>query len=158
MFIPPEEKNKFLQKLYRLFNIRLRSEKEIIDYLKFKKKIENGELIDDLINTLKDQRLIDDLSFAKSWVLSRSRKLGPKVIKIELLQKGISKEIIDRVMGLAVDEEKVAEELLNKKVKGWRNLKPMEFRKKAYDFLLRRGFEYNIVKDIVEKYIKKEYN
>ena len=152
MLTTPEEKNKFLQKLYRLFNIRLRSEKEIRDYLKFKKKIENDELISDLINTLKDQRLIDDLIFAKSWVLSRSRKKGPKVIKIELLQKGIDKEIIDEVMGLVDGGEQVAEELFNKKIKGWKNLEPMKFKQKAYDFLTRKGFEYSVIEKVVKKY------
>lgn len=156
-------KEKLLQKIYRLFNIRQRSEKEIRDYLKFKRKLKiSQKIIDDLIEILKSQGLINDLEFTKAWIESRSKKYGVNRIKQELFRKGIDREIIEEVTsGQRAHEgegysNEVAQKLLEKKIERWKNLKPMEFRKKAYEFLLRRGFEYEVVKSVVEKIFKKE--
>lgn len=159
------EVGKLMERMYGLFNIRQRSEKEVRNYLKtlsFKRKIkEQGELsemvIDSVVDKLKRKGMVNDLQFAKSWMEARSKKKGPLVIKGELFQKGIDREIIDEVMGGqdTTNEEQVAQNLLEKRMERWKNLKPMEFKKKAYDFLMRRGFEYDLVKSIVEKELRK---
>lgn len=146
---------KVLQKVYRLLSWRDRSEKEIRDYLK--RKTENLEQI---LNQLKEQGYINDERFAREWVESRrrSKQKGAKAIKLELLQKGIDKEIIEKVVSSQlsdVSEEQIAEKALEKKIKIWQNLEALEFRKKATDFLMRKGFEYEIVKAIVDKFLKK---
>lgn len=72
---------------------------------------------------------------------------------MELFQKGIDREIIEEVVRLQVtgySEEDLARQALEKKMKAWRNLPAQEFKKKATEFLLRRGFDYSIVKDAVE--------
>lgn len=183
-----EIKNKLLQKLYRLFSIRQRSEKEVRDYFKIKNKqsfpspnserkklkIKNksiipDEIIDQLINDFKQKNFINDLEFAKAWVESRSQKLGLRVIKQELFQKGVDREIIEEVISEQVtiySEQQTAEKILEKKMRVWKNLPPSELsekslrdlKKKAYDFLLRRGFDYEVVKDVIEKFIKRDYN
>lgn len=160
------EVGKLMERMYRLFNIRQRSEKEVRNYLKnlsFKRKLKGEEevselVISELVENLKKKGIVNDEEFAKAWVEARSKKKGLRVIKLELLQKGISREIIEEVISGQVtgySEEEVAEKLLGRKIEAWINLPTMEFKKKAYQFLLRRGFEYDIVKDIVEKYLKK---
>ncbi len=157
------EVGKLMERMYRLFNLRLRSEKEIRDYLKnlsYKRKIKDQEQISEaaielLINKLKQKRLINDEEFAKSWVEARSRKKGKIALKLELIQKGIDKEIIEEVISEVTGEQQIAEKLLSKKLEPWKNLPRLEFRKKAYDFLMRRGFDYEIVKVVVEKNLKK---
>lgn len=167
--IKEAEVGKLMERMYRLFNIRQRSEKEVIDYLKnlsFKRKAKEQEgisafIVDTIVSTLKESRLINDEQFAQSWVDARKKKKGPRVIKQELFQKGIDKEIIEGVISSQAadyDGQIVAEQLLEKKMRVWKNLPKMELKKKAYDFLLRRGFEYEIVKDIIEKIMKKEYD
>ena len=47
------------------------------------------------------------------------------------------------------------EKLLERKLKSWKNLELIELKKKAIDFLLRRGFEFGVVKAVVEKLSKK---
>lgn len=151
-------KKALLQKLYRLFSIRQRSEKEIRDYLQFhqKEKIEN-KVIDELVEVLKRQGLVNDLEFAKNWLEARSKKKGLRVIKRELFQKGIDREIIEEVIGgqSMENSELVARKLIDKKLERWKNLPPMELKKKAIDFLLRRGFDYAQVKSIVENTLRK---
>src|SRR3989344_6578831 len=160
------EIGKLMERMYGLFNIRQRSEEEVRRYLRnlsFKRKIKDKEEISDtvtesLVNRLKQKRLLNDEQFAKSWVEARSKKKGKIALKAELIQKGINREIIDEVMSGGVTNERqgqVAEKLLNKKMARWKNLLPLEFRKKAYEFLLRRGFEYEVVREIVENLTKK---
>lgn len=160
------EVGKLMERLYRLFNIRPRSEKEVRDYLRnlsFKRKIKDqGEIseqaIELLVNKLNQKGLLNDEQFARSWVESRRKKKGLRVLKQELFQKGISKEIIEEVISEQVvgySGQEVAEKLLEKKMRAWKNLPPMEFKKKAFDFLFRRGFEYAQVKNIVENTLRK---
>ncbi len=104
--------------------------------------------------------MLNDLEFARSWVESRKKKKGKRLIKQELIQKGINKEIIEEILNNSnhlnrVDEQKVAENLIEKKMKIWKNLSSLEFKKKAYDFLMRRGFDWEIVKCVVENILKK---
>lgn len=162
------EVGKLIERIYGLFNIRQRSEKEVKDYLRnlsFKRKVKDQEeisiqSIDLVIEKLKQKRLLNDEEFAKSWVEVRSKKKGITAIKAELYKKGISKEIIDRVVSLQssdIRQEEVAGRLLEKRWSRLHSLPPLERKRKAYEFLLRRGFEYELVKQIVEKLTKKEY-
>ena len=142
------EVGKLMGRMYRLFNIRQRSEKEIRDYLT---RLQFTPLvIDRTVELLKKKGLINDLEFAKIWVEIRKKRKGARLIKFELKQKGISKEIIEEVLNLVINEEQVAKEILERKLKAWKNLSDMEFRKKATDFLMRRGFEYSVVKKVVD--------
>lgn len=167
------EVGKLMERMYGLFNIRQRSEKEIRDYFRIKNfelRIKHKELISDLIieqiiKRLYQKKLLNDKEFAKVWVSSRSKKKGMQAVKSELYKKGIDKEIIEEAVssqysaclpgGQAIRQESVADELLSKRWSRLQNLSPLERKKKAYEFLLRRGFEYELVKEVVEKLLKK---
>jgi regulatory protein len=159
------EVGKLMERVYGLSNIRMRSEKEIRNYLKtlsFKRKVKGEEeispiVIESTIDKAINKGLINDLEFAKAWVESRSKKKGPQIIKRELFQKGIDREIIEEVISEQVtgySQERTAEKLLERKERIWKNLPILEFKKKALDFLIRRGFEYSLSKDVVEKLAK----
>lgn len=163
------EVGKLMGRMYNLLTMRLRSEKEIRDYIRklnFKKKVKDQEeissvVIELLIENLKNKGLINDEAFARAWVESRrrSKQKGVNVLKSELFQKGIDREIIEevtRVGSLESSEEQLAKETLEKKLKIWKNLSALEFRKKATEFLIRRGFNYSIAKEVVDNYLQKE--
>lgn len=162
------EVGKLMERMYGLFDIRQRSEKEVRDYLRnlsFKRKVKGEEEISDaaiqlLINKLTQKQLLSDENFAKSWVEARrrSKKKGKLALKQELFQKGIAKEIIEEALSSQslAGEQKLAEEAVNKKLRSWDKLSDLEFKKKAYEFLTRRGFEYEVTKNVIEKLIKKE--
>jgi regulatory protein len=156
-------------RMYGLFNVRQRSEKEVRDYLRrlsFKRKLKDQEQISDLIaeeviQKLKQKELINDEAFAAAWAQSRrsSKRKGINAIKAELYQKGIGRETIEEVISSqssATSEDQLAREALEKKMKIWQNLPELEFKKKATEFLIRRGFEYSVVKDVVDKTQKNE--
>lgn len=163
------EVGKLAERMHRWFALRQHSEKEVRDYFRVKnlesrvkgREEISGLVIDALIETLKKKGMVNDLEFAKSWVEARrkSKQKGMKAIKAELFQKGIDKEIIEevtRVESQESSEEELAKQALEKKMKYWKNLPPQEFKRKAYEFLMRKGFEYEVVKAAVEKISKKE--
>lgn len=147
------EFQKTLDKLLRFAMVRPRSEKEITDY--FRRKKVHESLHEKLLEKLKHLELIDDAKFAKWWIDQRANfKPKPKRILIQELRiKGISKEIIDEVLGEeVVDEEKLARELLEKKAYKWKNLGPREARQKMSQYLAGKGFGW----DVIEKVISSE--
>ena len=161
------EIGKLMERMYRLFNIRARSEKEIRDYLRklsFERKIKDKEEIsglteETLIERLKKKGLVNDEAFAASWIEARrrSKKKGTQALKMELFQKGISREIINTVLEEnQVDEEALAMQSLEKKLPKFLKYDKMTFKKKTYEFLLRRGFSYDLAKGLVEKLMKKD--
>ena len=101
---------------------------------------------------LKHFELLDDLKFAKWWVDQR-QNFKPKptrILKIELTQKGIVKEIIENVLdGTKVDEEKMAKELIERKMYKWKNLEPRIAKQKMSQYLAGKGFGWSIVSKVV---------
>lgn len=159
------EIGKLMERMYGLLGRRQRSEKEIRDYLRqlsFKRKLKDqGEIsspiVQALIEKLKKKGLLNDLEFAKAWVDSRSKKKGLRAIKMELIKKGISREIIEEVLEVSEgSQEETAGKLLEKKMRVWKNLPKMEFKQKAIQFLMRRGFNYETSKQVIEKVLEKE--
>ncbi|MDO8499009.1 MAG: RecX family transcriptional regulator [bacterium] len=161
------EVGKLMERMYGLFSMRARSEKEVRNYLRnlsFKRKIKDKEeisqlVIDLLVERLKQKGMINDLEFAKAWVEGRrkSKQKGVRALEMELFQKGINREIIEEVVShqpSAVSEEELAKLALEKKMRSWKNLEGWELKKKATEFLLRKGFDYSVVKTVVENILK----
>lgn len=158
--------DKLIEQLDKLFSIRPRSEKEVRDYFRaknYKLKIKNKEqisdsLIDLVIQKLKKQNILNDLEFAKAWMESKSKKYGVNRIKQELYRKGIERDIIGEIIlkQSTGSSGQVAYQALEKKWKIWQHSPFLEKKKKSYEFLIRRGFEYDVVKNVVEKFLQKE--
>lgn len=161
------EIGKLIEKVYGLLNIRERSEKEIRDYLRqlsFKRKLKEKDelseiIIEALIEKLKKRDLINDLRFAREWTDARrkSKNKGINALKSELFQKGIAREIVDEVLSAEseISEESLATQALKKKLRLWQNLPEMEYKQKALRFLMGKGFNYDLAKEVVENCLKE---
>ncbi len=150
--IKKAEFQKTLDKLLKFATLRPRSEKEIIDWFKMKKVHES--LYEELFNRLKRLELVDDEKFAKWWIEQRSnfRPKAKRILNQELRIKGIKQEIINEVLEDAeIDEEKTARELLQKKAYKWKSLPPREAWQKMSQYLVGKGFEWEIIKKTVDK-------
>jgi len=154
-----KQKSEILDKVYRFLSLRLRSEKELADYLK-KRKISSLE-IEKIFKILKEQKLIDDWEFAKWWIEQREtfKPKGKIALKAELRQKGISEEIIEKVLA-HVDELNLAKKALTKRIETYHKFPPEEFLRKISQFLSYRGFSWQTIEKIIleEKVAKKFKN
>ncbi len=141
-----------------------KTERQIRIYLKdlsFKKKGKwfdslDGDIltkiIERVIEKLNEYKYIDDEKFAELFVTSRTKNKprGKEVLVMELLTKGVSKEIAKKVVNLLVEDEySLMLETYRKKYKEEKIT--MNDRKKI-DFLRRKGFNW----DLIEKFINHE--
>ncbi|MGB9706803.1 MAG: regulatory protein RecX [Microgenomates group bacterium] len=140
---------KLLDKVYRFLALRPRSEKEIADYLK-KRKIPD-DLAQKIFKILKEQSLIADSAFAQWWIEQRTtfRPKGKIALKVELKQKGIAPEIIEKELE-KIDELKLAKKAIQKKLEIYRRLSSQDFRQKISTFLSYRGFSWQTIKKILD--------
>ena len=111
-----------------------------------KKKDRTKYIFDDvIIERLIDKGYVDDRKFAEYYVGNRFVKKGisQKRLKIELMRKGVTKEIIDEVLSGRDDEEE-ARKIIAKKRGKYDD-------EKLVAYLCRQGFTYDLAKRLVEK-------
>ena len=138
--------------IYNLLRVRPRSEKEI--RIKLDSKGFDKSIFEKTITLFRENGLIDDDKFAQAWVESRLRTMpkGDIALRQELKEKGISKEIIEKVLfGKKESEEVVAGRLAEERIRRMAGLPKLKVKKRLYDYLMRRGFKYEIIEDVVRK-------
>lgn len=116
-----DDNNKYLiyDMVLNYISIKMRCESEIREYLK-KKNIDD-EFSNDIINKLKQQGLINERLYTKSFISDKIRlnKYGINKIKNELINLKIDKDIIDQEIK-KIDKEEIyinLEKLIDKKIK-----------------------------------------
>lgn len=138
------------QKTLNFLGYRSRSAVELKQYLRKNNiKPDNAQRI---IDKLRQSNLINDRQFASTWVENRSehRPRGARLLAIELKQFGIDPEIIqDSITG--IDEEALAYQAALKQSRKYERLEWVEFRKKMFGFLSRRGFNYDTSNEIIRQ-------
>jgi regulatory protein len=148
------ELDKWYGRSLRFLSFRPRSEKEILDYLK---KNEVGENLTQIIlEKLKRYKLVNDEAFTK-WLIEQRQgrsARSKRVIIQELKTKGIAKEMIDETLTEQMNPESELENATKIAVGKMRTLKRetrQKRRAKLTGFLLRRGFGWEIIKQVLPK-------
>jgi len=145
-----------LNKAYFFLKFRLRTEKELKDYL-LKKGQANNFSVEDVqkvINKLKKQGLINDQKFIESFV-SQRLSFKPKsqsFLEKELLRLGIEEKIIkDYFLKNPINDKETAFKALTNVWHRFKKKPKKERFKKAISFLLRQGYSYDLAKSVFEK-------
>jgi len=129
---------------------RPRSEPELRGRLK--RRGFNGDSVETVIARLKEQRLVDDTAFAQFWKDNRE-SFSPRsqwLTRLELRQKGVAEDIIDRVVG-TIDEEDGAYRAALKKVRSLPQSDYQVFSRRLGEHLKRRGFSYGVINNTVNR-------
>lgn len=95
---------------------------------------------------------INDRGYAKRFVESRQNSKSKLEIKMSLLQKGIAKEIVYEVLEEyfeGQDESAAIQKLLEKK-RFSPEIATEEEKRKVYGYLLRKGFSYEDVRQVIQ--------
>ena len=96
---------------------------------------------------------LDDKKFTVWWIGQRLqfKSKSKKELVQELRIKGIDKEIIDAVLAESkIDEVAMAKKLLKKRKYMWEKLSDFESRKKMSEFLLRKGFNWEVIREVIK--------
>lgn len=144
-----DEIKKALNKAYRFLSYRPRSENEVRSKLSERFA---EEVVEKAVNKLKKLHYVDDSDFVSFWIEGRGNSRGPALLRSELLKKGISKSLVDEVLKGADRETMIdnAFRLITGKRK-YQNLGPEDLYKKVAPFLARRGYSYDIIKEVIKK-------
>ena len=130
---------------------RPRSRREVVEYLQRRDLPEVQ--IEGIVTRLLRSGLLDDEAFATYWVENRERfrPRGVRALRYELRSKGVDDEIIDRVISV-VDVSSSAYRAAGNKARQLGQKDYATFRRKLIDFLARRGFDYQVAKEAVERH------
>ncbi len=146
-----QEKDQFegaYQRAINFLSYRVRSEKEIRQNLTKHEVLE--DIIDRVVDRLRDASLVNDWDFASQWVENRVqfKPRGKRALSSELFQKGIGNEIIKDVLA-ELDEEELAYACARSRITKFTGMEKKAFQKKLSGLLTRRGFPYHVTKDVV---------
>lgn len=131
---------------------------KLMKYVLFKKRTENEvkqkcktlnydeEQIDEIIEYLKENKYVDDEIYISKYInnIMRLKNCSINEIKIDLMRRGISDDLIERYITEELEEfEKSSAQILAQK-----KIKTME-KEKVKRYLLNKGFSYsNVAKAI----------
>ena len=152
------EQNKLFhikQRAFRLLGRRQHSSSEL------KRKLWNKDyeqkLIDEVIEELKKNGYVVDKEFIRAFVAdkSKTKSWSTKRIKSELFKRGIDEKLIDEILNNRSKEEdfESALKLAKKKYEILlkRNLEQKELRNKLSTYLFSKGFDYELIKEVVSQ-------
>lgn len=112
--------------------------------------------IEEAIARLETQGYLDDKAFARYWLANRQqfRPRGTRALRFELREKGVPASVIDEVLA-DFDSGDAAYQAALDKARRFRGLDRRAFREKLGSYLMRRGFDYNTVRDVIDRLIRE---
>lgn len=114
------------------------------------------KVIERVIAFLIKYGLIDDEQYTKKYVEMNISKKSIKAIALDLKIKGIPRDIAEKILIKDVEKEKVQIiKLLEKKHYNC-NSDDIKEKRRIVDFLLRRGYDYELINSSMKEY-KNEY-
>lgn len=151
----PRQYPEALNKAVTLLAQRARSGGEI------RQKLERAHYLEDTIDMvlykLEKERLLDDEAFARDYAASCARRqMGRTRIRMELVRKGLNRDIIDRTME-ELPQEEADEAAIHLAAKLLRRHKGDDVRKemqKVLAAMARRGYSYEDSKEAIEAAIR----
>lgn len=140
----------------RVIERGMKSKKELCDKLKLKGY--SGEDIERIISFMSEYGYIDDEMYAKYYIESYKNSKSKLIIKHSLINKGIDQDIIEKYLSSIEDEtEKAkAKSLAVKKYNLLKGKEKIVIRKKLGDMLIRQGYEYHLVKEVINEILDED--
>lgn len=127
-----------------------------------KKKLEQSgyptKAVEEALEYVESFHYIDDVRYAARYIEFQKSKKGKARLKMELLQKGISAEIVARALEEAeeqMDTKETIRRMLQSKRKGEGPLEEKE-KQRLYGFFMRKGFSSSEILSVFREISDKE--
>ncbi|MCX6811463.1 MAG: regulatory protein RecX [Candidatus Berkelbacteria bacterium] len=146
-----DERAKVMNKAFVYLARRNHAEKELKS--KLLKKFPKGALVEKTIERLKELGYINDEKFVREWIEYRlnTKPRGRILIKRELLTKGVNIELVEKILDLVYNRDIERKELVNLlDLRRKRYSQNKKGRNKLISYLLRRGFLWEDIRDLME--------
>lgn len=116
--------------------------------------------INETIENLEQLGHIKDEKYARSWVKNRRHKrpTSKRVMRRELILQGVDKSTVNRVLAEIdeADEKVLALHVARKQVNRYKSLAPHVAKRRLYAFLIRRGFDHEMVGQVMRQILTIE--
>ena len=138
----------------RFIQRRMHSRSEL--RTKMVRKEHTPEIIDGVLDDLERMGYVNDAKFAaaSTEMSAKIRHHGRRRAAIELMKKGVTGESARKALESTYDTHdslSVARELARKKAKSLLKLEPHVARRRLAGMLMRRGFEYDVVRPVIDE-------
>lgn len=143
-----------LQAAMNLLSYRPRSRAELQQRLA--QKGYPAQAVEEALGRLERSGLVDDGAFARYWVENRAQgsPRGQLLLKGELAQKGIDRQLIDQALA-GYDEEAAAARVAEKIARRLQGPDLATARRRLVDALKRRGFAYDVIEPLVARMLEE---
>lgn len=111
---------------------------------------------EDAVARMRELGYLDDAAYARAYARGRlaGRGHGPQRVRADLLRRGVPRPTIDAVLADLVEEDDLRAAALEHGRKRWQRLASetdsRKRRRKLADFLARRGYDYDLIREVVE--------
>ena len=116
-------------------------------------------VIDEALSRLRAQGVLDDTLYARDMMmrLTLGKAAGRHKVAFELKRHGVSQKIRNELLETLSDADESGRALDSARLKwaGWSKLDPQKRKKRLYDFLIRKGYDFQIAQDILQKLSKE---
>ncbi len=135
---------------------RIRTNAEIRKKLRSKKLSES--IIEKVIEHLTDLGLLNDEEFARQLITEKIKRkpIGRKLLKQKLFEKGVpavtGELVMDKIFS-TVDEKQMAVWNFTKYYKKIKDKEINERKRRVFDYLARKGFDFDIVNEVIRENI-----
>lgn len=128
----------------------IQTEKGIREYLKRKGYLD--ESIDKTIEKLLEYGYIDDGIYVENYIKTYENKKGKKLLKFELLKKGVKQETIEEKLEdmLSFDDEKNTCIILAKKYLKNKEV-DLKTKQKLFSYLMGKGFPSSVINEVIKE-------
>ena len=126
----------------------VKTEKQVRDKLISKGYL--GEIVDKVIEKLKEYGYVDDGDFSSRYVSTYKGVKGRLLIKNELRKKGVSDTHVQEALSSIDSQEEAAKKLAEKYLKNKEITKQNLL--KCYKYLLSKGFDYDDSKSAISSF------
>lgn len=143
-------------KSYALYLLNYGDNTEKMLKEKLLKKDFKEEHILEAIEYCKSFSYIDDRLYAERFIKDKVNlnKYGSNMIRYKLIEKGVSKELIEEVLNLDKDlEYENAKKLATKKLSSYKNLEDQVIKRRLSGFLQRKGYDFSIINKLLRELI-----
>ena len=149
-----EIREKLHDRVINLISKFPKTEFELKRYIR--RKGYSEEIAEEEVRRLKKYDLIDDQKYANRYVES-NRKYSKRMLRKKLFEKGIDKNIINEVLNQPEVDKKEEEILLKTAKKKLKRLKKdNEKKRKLFQYLARKGFDFEDIYKIIDMFLEKE--
>lgn len=148
---PARSRERTMNRAVKLLAAKPRAVRELRERL-LEKLWTNEEIVDAVIEKLKEYKYLDDEQFARDLAVSKLRQKpqGKRKLQQTMSQKKLDRSIVDEAITEAFEklpEAQLMDLAIKKRLRLKGKPETREDMKKFYDHLLRQGFSYDLIRE-----------